>query len=578
MKKFIWISLLWAFIGLAFCGVSKIPTDDTQTSPMHAYSFVWQKATYDQWIRTGEIDPELGAEYGELPIIWLASESDRGAFVYPDTIPGWYDFTSDWLSSFDIDDISKAYSISVPGGHSISLITSTILDDIGQSISWESAYYGTVFQYFLEDNVDTWVDFITDSATTSFHWNTRLIIIPAFEVSGSDGGEYIREIASRFPSLGDALRNALENGATIYAEGNGGYLLEAYGIIPSGTVDLTDVIDGSPPSMQASVEVADNEHPLAFVSLSNSIYTVSGPTLSDGYRTILRFGDDVWDPTDAGKPAAIEISGDDALGGKILLISGMPTAGVIQGEDEYQWLWTANAIYSAFCHKLLYYRSVHTPVVLPESISVAPFAIPADDSITFDVTVHIRNLWNTPVNDITLNEYKSGYLYYVDCPTGPAPSISENTLTWTFSSLAPAATQTITYRLRTPDESDTLTETIDDYLSGGKFLRPSTGTAYYTDSDGNNDMEYRYDLWTIVLFQAHIIADADLNWKNILGEYYQPFKIFMTCENKERTSALNTKYVQYIPIDVPIYWVDDEVIPIIRTPGGRFVDVLRGTA
>ena len=39
---------------------------------------------------------------------------------------------------------------------------------------------------------------------------------------------------------------------------------------------------------------------------------------------------------------------------------------------------------------------------------------------------------------------------------------------------------------------------------------------------------------------------------------------------------MNTKYVQYIPLDVPIYWVDPMAIPIIRTPGGKFVDVLRG--
>ncbi len=577
MRAWIWISAIVAFVGFTYAAVSKIAIDDAQTSPMHAYSYVWKEASYDQWVRTGNIDTELGTEYGELPILWLASGSNRGAFAYPDTVPGWNDFSFEWMPSFNIDAVSKAYSISVPGGNCISLVSSVILDDVGQTISWQSAYYNTAFQYFLEDNVDTWVDFVTDSATTSFNWNTRLIVIPAFEAAGADGGEYIREITTRFPSFGDALRNALENGATIYAEGNGGYLLEAYGLIPDGTVDITDLIDGAPPSMQASVNVADSEHPLSFVSLSTSLYTVSGPTLSDAYRTILTFGDDVWDPTDAGKPAAIEISGDDAFGGKILLVSGMPTTGILQGNDNYQWLWTANALYSAFCHKLLYYRSVHSPVVLPESTNVAPFAIPADDSITFDVTVHLRNLWDTPISDITLNEIKSGYLYYVDCPTGPTPSVSGNTITWTFSSLAGAATQDITYRLRTPDESDPLAETINDYIHSNKYLRPSTGTAYYTDSDNNEDMEYRYDLWTIVLFQANIIADADLNWKNILGEFYQPFKIFMTCENKERTSALYTKYVQYIPIDVPIYWVDDEVIPIIRTPGGQFVDVLQGT-
>ncbi|RKZ32399.1 hypothetical protein DRQ33_05975, partial [bacterium] len=135
----------------------------------------------------------------------------------------------------------------------------------------------------------------------------------------------------------------------------------------------------------------------------------------------------------------------------------------------------------------------------------------------------------------------------------------------------------IVYRLRTPAEGEAGYGTIQDYTSGTS-LRPSTGTVYYYDSDVARGFQYRYDLWTKVLFSANIIADADLNWKNILGEYFQPFKIFMTMENKERTSALETYYMQMIPLDVPVYWVAPEEIPIIRTPGGQFVDVLRGTA
>ena len=81
-----------------------------------------------------------------------------------------------------------------------------------------------------------------------------------------------------------------------------------------------------------------------------------------------------------------------------------------------------------------------------------------------------------------------------------------------------------------------------------------------------------------LLFSARIFADADVNWKNFLGLEYQPFKVFMIMENKERTPAEDVVYTQYIPKDVPFYWVDHSInIPILKTPGGKFVDLLRGS-
>jgi len=568
--------LVFVTASILFGAVTMIPTDVSQESPKLAYAFAWEKMTNDQWALTGDIDPELANPFGELPLLWIASGTYRGQFVYPDTLDtGEFDFDYAWLSSFDIDDVPKSYSLVVPGGDCIAIYRSEVNSYTGQTITWESAYFPMAFQALASGSGDDWFNVYPDSGTTGFAWNTQLVIIPAFESSGGDGGDYIREAASRFPEFGDALISVLNNGGTIYAEGNGGYLLEALGIIPLGTVDLSDYIDGIPADfMLAAMNIVDETHPLSFVSASTGIYTVSAPTLSDDYRTILRYAS-AWNPDDIGKPAAIEISGAAAHGGKILLVGGMPTAAIPLEIDDNQWQWTANAVYSAFAQKLLYVRSVHSPVVLPESTHVAPYAIPADDSVTIEITVKLRNLWDEPLSNIVFDEYKRGYFYYIDCPTGPIPAEDGNTLTWELASISANTAQDIVYRLRTPDSDDPLVWTIGDYLSGDE-LRPSTGVIIYEDAGGVKSFEYRYDIWTKVLFNAVIIADADLNWKNILGEYFQPFKIFMTMENKERTSALETKYVQMIPIDVPIYWVAEEAIPIIRTPGGQFVDVLSG--
>ncbi len=564
--------MIW---GVSFAAVSEIPTDDTQNRLTIAYQFAWNVATTEQWTRNGNIDPKLGFEFGELPILWIVDDDFRGSFIYPDSITD-ESFTSSWETSFDIDDIEQAYSISVPGYSSIAIFKSCIEDDMGQLVTWQANYFRNALQYFITRNVSSWAIEVVDSSLDDFDWRTRLLIIPVFTVGGIDGAQYIKEVADSFPDLEDVFEEFLEDGGVIYAEGNGGYLLELLGLIDSGTVDISKHIYGSGRSQIAEVEVVDSTHPLSFVTASEGIYTIDGPALSDDFNTILKFKTAL-DPLDVGKPAVIEISGGDAHCGKIILSAGMPTAGIVQTEDNNQWLWTANAVLSAFSHKVLHQRKVHSPVTLPESTHVAPFAIPADDSVTITITVRTRNLWNEGVDDVKLSEYKSGYLYYVDCPTGPPPTVSGNNISWTLGRLSAGDVKTIEYRLRTPDITDPKVDDLRENLKG-QYLRPSSGIVSYEESDCRTDFDHRYDLWTMVLFSANILADADLNWKNILGEYYQPFKIFMTMENKERTSALNTKYVQHIPLDVPIYWVGSREIPIIRTPGGKFVDVLRGTA
>lgn len=574
MYKFLSAAIIiMAVLTISTAGVVEIPLDSSQSNITNAYIFAWRVATENQWIRTGNVDPKLGYEYGELPILWIASGSMRGSFVYPDSITR-NTFTVTWDGSFDIDRVNRAYSISVPGYKAIAVLKSTITDPLGQSVTWEAPYFRNILQRFVPDHLPDWAFYVYDSSlASSIDWRTRVLVIPSFIEYGIDGGDYIRDVATTYPSLATAIQDFLEDGGIVYAEGNGGYLLEALGLIPVGTVDLTDRVNGPMPDQIAPVAVVDSSHPLGFVWQSGGIYTVGAPTLSTRYNTILTYTS-AWDSTDVGKPAAIEITGPDAHGGKIVLVAGIPAAGAVQTSDHTQWLWTANGILYGFCHKMLHQRKIHSPVVLPESTHVAPFAIPADDSVTVTITVRIRNLWDENLTNTVVYEYKNSYLDYVDCPSGPSPTVSGNTIYWNIGTVAPGATIVIQYRLRTPPYTDPRTGTLtSDYLS------VSTGTArFYESSCNRRDIDYRHDLWARVLFSAHIIADADLNWKNILGEYFQPFKIFCTMENKERTSALETKYVQLVPLDVPIYWVGPSEIPIIRTPGGRFVDVLRGTA
>ena len=49
-------------------------------------------------------------------------------------------------------------------------------------------------------------------------------------------------------------------------------------------------------------------------------------------------------------------------------------------------------------------------------------------------------------------------------------------------------------------------------------------------------------------------------------------------ENKERTQAENTVYTQYVPKDMPFYRSDGDLnIPVVKTPGGTYIDILKGS-
>ena len=112
MSKFLSAAItIMAALTISTAGVVEIPLDSRQSNITNAYIFAWRVATENQWIRTGNVDPKLGYEYGELPILWIASGSMRGSFVYPDSITR-NTFTVTWNGLFDIDRVNRAYSIS----------------------------------------------------------------------------------------------------------------------------------------------------------------------------------------------------------------------------------------------------------------------------------------------------------------------------------------------------------------------------------------------------------------------------------------------------------------------------------
>ncbi len=557
-------------IPATFASLTEIPTDVTQSDPLSAYGFAaWQ--AYISWGERGSYDPSLATEYGEIPIIW----SMGGDFLFPDTLNASRPFDHANVGSFSSSTYPQNYCVSLPGDESVAIIKSSVTDVLGVSSTWQYAYFVDLFNRFpdAEGLVKSFVD-STIASYSDFSWRTKLIVIPAFETYPDTMSVFMDEMVARYPDVGTALIDFLNAGGTIYCEGTGSYLLEAYGILPSGSINLDDPVEGTVTGF-CDVDVIDPTHPMGFDNGSPGIYTVLGPTINiPGMDTILAIASS-WDPSDIGKPLVAEVA---IGGGRVLVNAGMPTTGALITDDEQQWEWTMNAILSAFSNKVMNVRSVFTDVDI-DSSDVAPIALPVNEAHTFEVTLRVRNLWNVPIDNVSVVEELKTFYNYEGTVTGPSPSVSYPYLTYDIGTIPAGGEVIITYQLSTPVADDAAWEDLDDYLfdrnKGLGYV--SSSILYYTDPDDDVlRSSYRNSIRVRYLFEAEIWADTDLNWKNILGEYFQPFKMFTIFENKERTSALHTKYVQYIPLDVPIYWVDPMTVPIIRTPGGKFVDVLRG--
>jgi hypothetical protein len=290
-------------------------------------------------------------------------------------------------------------------------------------------------------------------------------------------------------------------------------------------------------------------------------------------------------------PVVFVLAGEDARGGRVIANTGLPTSGgfnEVKSDDPVfarQLQWTFNAFMSAFTTDIDVTRSVYND--LPDSVTAGKNAVSYDREDYFEVRIQIRNLSNEAISGVKITEsmrrvkidgvYKR-YFEIVDVLTeGVEHEIGSYYLRLTDITIPANSERTIVYQMKTPEPDDPIHEDVDSYISWSNYIYATVNTTNVTDSYGYKWFN-KYRNYVDIMFSARLVADTDLNWKNFLGLYYQPFKVFMIMENKERTNAEEVVYTQYIPKDVPFYWSDKSInIPILKTPGGKFVDVLRGS-
>lgn len=564
--------LLLFTIGFCFSIYSQgfvSPTSSSQADFLKTYKLALLKSNAD-FRFSGNIDSVLFPKYGEFSVYWAKTGTNKGAFIFPEGVPTAYNSISatsynryDWQSE-------QHYALQFKKSHkSIAVFKSSIFFN-QSSVSWEAQYFKKTFDSYLFNDMY----FFTDEQqllSQGLSEDTKLLIIPAFTLKNNNPKYFIDSIFSVYPNIISKINSFLASGGTIYAEGNAVYFIEKLGYLVQNAVDFDNITLSNPLNNLIPITFGTSNHPLSFTkeATGNYLYAVSLPRVN-------AIGTEIIASTLNSNPAVFVINNTN--GGKIICNLGLPTAGgnaeILRGSRQLQW--TLNSIFSSFAKNIDVTRSIYNNI--PVGINAGQNAIPYDKVDTFEVRIKIRNLSNASISNISIKESINGYYSFAGVvSSGVSFLLNSNELSFTGISMNANEEKIITYLLKTP-ELNTITHTeVDSFIWGQSYIPASSAKVEYVEPYGKTIYK-KYCNFTDIMFSANLVADTDLNWKNFLGLYYQPFKVFMIMENKERTEAQETKYVQYIPKDVPFYWVDGSLnIPILRTPGGKYVDVLKGS-
>jgi hypothetical protein len=562
---FFYVSLTFAQNGFL------APTDGSQKDFLKLYKLVLAVSDKDYRFTNTTMDSLLFPKFGEFSVYRLTSGSNKGSFVFPDTIPAAFSSVTtapytnyDWKASAHQ---SIQFKIRPK---TVAIFSSKMLVQ-NNSINWETPYFKNLFDSYLFNSIYQIIDedYILNKG---FSDSTRLLIIPSFTEKGNDAKGYIDDMLAASPNLKQNIDVFLARGGTIYTEGNAAYLLEKLGYLTAGTVNFGNLYS-TPAAQNSMVELtmAKPDAPLAFpaIATGNTMYAITLPQIN-GYtdNVIAKLVSD-------NRPVLLAIN--NVNGGKLVCNLALPTVGgyVDMAKGSHQMEWTLNTIVNSFASPIDVTRAIFNEI--PRNVSVGKNGISYEARDTFEVRVTIRNLSAEAINNINVSENIHPYFEFFDVLSGAAYTIDGKKLSFSGINLAANSEKVITYRLLTPKPTDPIHENVDKFLFEKKYIYASANTTSFTDNSGFNQIGKARN-YTEIMFGARLWADADVNWKNILYLDYQPFKVFMIMENKERTSAESTQYTQFVPKDVPYYWSDGSInIPILKTPGGKFVQVMKGS-
>jgi hypothetical protein len=544
-----------------------INTEDQQQL-LKAYRLILEKSADDYHDGSTVNDQELFPAFGEHSIYWITSGNNKGKFVYPGQLPPDYQYLSGIsYSHFDLSEQNQVSLQFKKHPKRIAIFKSKYkASDV--TLTWESIYFERLFSEYLMDDVFYTVN--EDSLTgKGLDINTSLLIIPAFISKEDNALFYIDSAFSVTPGLSASIQAFVARGGNLYAEGNGAGFLQKCGILEPGAIsyspgnDETGLVGVSQTSLTGILSIGPS-------NTDNKLYGNRFPDVSSS--RINSFVN-----TASGKPCLFMIKPEFTSGARIICNTGLPTVSGLSDNNTHitQLNWTMSAILATFAYEIDVTRKIRNE--LTGVIAAGDNCVSYDRSDTISVEIRIRNLSDLVIADIDITEDIKPYFKFLEVSSGDAYTGTGQKIGFSGISIPAHGEKVIIYTVTTPLPGNIIHDDVDNYIDKGTLMAVSKATIHYTFESFDNNYTKTRD-YADLLFSANIFADTDVNWKNFLNLDYQPFKVFMIMENKSRSPALHTTYTQYIPKDVPFYWSDKSIdIPILKTPGGKFVDILKGS-
>lgn len=448
----------------------------------------------------------------------------------------------------------------------VALFYGTARDEYDQIVVWEEGDFEQLFRVYLwceETSAGCpYFDILTEAQIAAGNLaDYDVLILPTIRVGYAD-----KVIAALGDDGLNRIRAFVEGGGFLYAQSNGAAIVEAAGLVSSGTVDLDTRVTDLDNAGQLDVLLSD--HPLAFSWLADETYVLDEPliTATSELSVVAAFAD-------TSQPGSVAIGVAAPGDGRVVLFNGHPSDDI-----DYH-----PQVFDALLWAMGERASIHGVLCQQYSEAVGCNAIPAyEPGVPIVVTTTFRNYWDGPLADVVITETLRAGFTTTLASIVPTPTTfianpgGATTIVWTLTETLPGDAE-FTYVAYTQAPSGT---------AGSALV--STAEADYVDSfwptelhpDGLPRHIVRNSLWVKSLMAARLVGDRDIELDGLYplpaeGEYYD---IALTLENKEETGAEHIIITDVVALLSPIVDVDDQrIIPRVITDSWPGSDALSET-
>ena len=404
---------------------------------------------------------------------------DRGTMIAP--ISGAFT-TTVTAADFDVD---RSFALRPV---KIALFYSSLRDEYDQVVTWEEGDFEELFRVYLWD--ESYFSTVSESDIISgalADESYDLLLLPTIRTGWAD------DVAAELGTSGlTAIREWVEAGGFLYAQGESNYLAQAAELVPEGTVDLDTRLTDSDNSAQVTFD--DPTSPLTFSWLDDSVYVLNEPllTVMTDTTAIASFGTS--ETTQPGSPAILYAHPGY---GTVVLVNAHPS----DLQNEYP------QVLDAVLMSMAERGGIHGDLAQQYTTIVSPTIIPAYEAgVQIAITTTFKNYWDGDLANVVITDTLHDGFTTTASAVSPAPaSLAENpdgttTIVWNLGTLpASSSGEFYVFVEITAVESDTITNiaqiaTSDPYDQGEPWEKESEWSGHV---QGNDTHVYvSKDAWT----------------------------------------------------------------------------------